>query len=425
MFSTIRSTTCFSRTSRSRASAILRAISSTAATSRASSSSEGARSSDGAPAAIRRVPSTSCISGRVKLLASRRPTATRRAKRAAVTSSPWRRSCGELARPLLLLGEQRHREEEPLVAGAAGDAQRGVHLEIGGVPHPVGPRVEAVAEEGEAAVDLAGDALGEEAGGEQLVAARGVDGAPPVEVHLAADDAGEVDQQAVAEQGVDAEAGGHGEQLLAEDLLRRGERRLAGRPLVAAQAVLHRAHQHEVEQHERQQQQQGVDDHQPLRVRVQRAVQQVAEGGARQRQQEERRRGEGEQDDDAQGSSCRCARAPRWSAGRGDRPPPTPAPRRGPRRGPGRWGCRPRRRADARGAAAAAAAAPPPTGRARRGRPARRGRRGPAGRSPASGRPPARRAAGRRRPRSGGASRAPRSPGAAAASSGSSPTACR
>ncbi len=115
-----------------------------------------------------------------------------------------------------------------------------------------------------------------------------------------ADDAGGIDQELVAEDGVDAEARGHLEEPLAEELLRRAQGRLAGRPLVALEPLLHRPHQHEVEEDERDQQQEGVDDHQPLGVGAHGTPRQVAEGGARERQEQERRRGEGEQDEDAQ-----------------------------------------------------------------------------------------------------------------------------
>ncbi len=114
MFSTIRSTTCFSRTSRSRPSAMRRAISSTASTSAASSSSRGGeverRRARGDPAGaldeLHQRPGE--VAGEAPAHGDQQGEEARRHQEALPPQ------LGELARGLLLLREERHGEEEAL-----------------------------------------------------------------------------------------------------------------------------------------------------------------------------------------------------------------------------------------------------------------------------------------------------------------------
>jgi hypothetical protein len=198
---------------------------------------------------------------------------------------------GEVALHLLLLRQERHRQEEPrLRRRHPRHAQRRVELEVGGLAGAVDARGELIAEESEARVDLPRDALGQQAGGEQLVAARGVDAAPPVEVDLVAGDPREPDQEVVVERGVEAEAGGEGQDVVAEHLLHRVEGGLAGVAAGGQEPALRGTHENHVEQQQRDKQQESGDDEQPLRIGADGAAEALAEGGARQRQ--EQRRGE-------------------------------------------------------------------------------------------------------------------------------------
>ncbi len=163
-FSTMRSTTCFSRTRRCRPSAMRRAISSIASTRAASSCSLGGeargwwrRRRCGA------CPRRAAGCGRVKVRARRVADGGGDQEERGGEQHGATPQLGKLALQLLLLGKQRQREEEPRLALAgARDAQRRVELEVAGAAGPAGAPREVVAEQHQLGVDVAGDALGQQ-----------------------------------------------------------------------------------------------------------------------------------------------------------------------------------------------------------------------------------------------------------------------
>jgi hypothetical protein len=92
MLSIIVSITCFSRSRSARLCATRRAISSMAPTSARSSGSLGSSPSEASPRAMRPVPSTISITGRVKPAARRAPTASTSSSSATVTTTTRRPS---------------------------------------------------------------------------------------------------------------------------------------------------------------------------------------------------------------------------------------------------------------------------------------------------------------------------------------------
>ncbi len=209
---------------------------------------------------------------------------------------------GDLALPLLLLRQQRQGHEQPGLRGrvVAGKAQRRVELEVLHLRDTVGQRVEIAGAQRQARVDRTRQAGRQQAGGEQLVLARGRELAAPVEVDRPPHQLRDAGQLGIEGAGIERVADRLGADLLVEQALGGGKRRLPGRRLPAQAVELDRAHQQRVERQQRQQQQGGVDDQQAARIGAHGAPQQVAEGAARQRQQrrDRRRAGQGQQQPD-------------------------------------------------------------------------------------------------------------------------------